>query len=512
MVVSMLSGIAALIAQAPTTQELADRLTLDSQILGEQFYYWTVVIMWLIHVGFMSYEAGAGRRKNVMATAMKNILTIAVVTPTFYYFGWWIYGCFNTGIIPFSPGDFLNSAGEALPGTSSSEALMANFCSTTYPWAANLGPNLTDHISGVFWAAFLLFSWTTASILSGALIERVRLSAYLVLGSILGSVIWILDAAWGWSAFGFLNMRYGFHDSIAGLVVHGVAGAFTLGVLLNLGPRIGKYTRDGLARSFRPHNLHLTLMGLMLIFTGFYAFYAACLVIQSTSLPGWGSIYLNPTTLSSITFAITIGFAGGFTGGYFASRGDPFWTLSGGLAGVISVSAGADVYAPTMVYLISIFGGALAVYAGGFIENKLRIDDAVGAVAVHGVCGFWSPLAVGLFAAGYPTGLNNVDSSLTGQLYAMMVFLPLGFFGGYIPSWILKKLNLLRVPPEVELEGLDQAEFQADFYPEFARPPEVIVDSDGTQVEAAPILLEGYRDLVAYNDESRVPVGSKSEP
>ena len=87
-------------------------------------------------------------------------------------------------------------------------------------------------------------------------------------------------------------------------------------------------------------------MGLMLIFTGFYAFYAACLVIQSTTLPGWGNIYLNPTTLSSITFAITIGFAGGFTGGYFASRGDPFWTLSGGLAGVISVSAGADIYAP----------------------------------------------------------------------------------------------------------------------------------------------------------------------
>ena len=240
--------------------------------------------------------------------------------------------------------------------------------------------------------------------------------------------------SWGWSAFGFLNLRWGFHDSIAGLVVHGVAGAFTLGVLLNLGPRIGKFTKDGLPRQFKPHNLHLTLMGLMLIFTGFYAFYAACLVIQSTTVPGWGSIYLNPTTLSSITFAITIGFAGGFTGGYFASRGEPFWTLSGGLAGVISVSAGADIYAPSLVYLIAIFGGALAVYAGGFIERKLKIDDAVGAVAVHGVCGFWSPLAVGLFAAGYPTGLNNIDSSLTGQLYGMMVFLPLGFLGGYIPS------------------------------------------------------------------------------
>ena len=139
MVVSMLSGISALLAQAPTTQEVADKLTLDSQILSEQFYYFTVCIMWLIHVGFMSYEAGAGRRKNVMATAMKNILTIAVVTPTFYYFGWWIYGCFNTGIIPFSPGDFLTARASAA-GTSSSEALMANFCSTTYPWAANFGP------------------------------------------------------------------------------------------------------------------------------------------------------------------------------------------------------------------------------------------------------------------------------------------------------------------------------------------------------------------------------------
>jgi Amt family ammonium transporter len=488
--VSSLIAAPGLMQAAPTVQELADKLTLDSQILSEQFYYYTVVIMWLIHVGFMSYEAGVSRRKNVMATAMKNILTIAVVTPTFYYFGWWIYGCFSKGLIPYTPSG---------AGDSASEKLMGTFCSTTYPWAANFGPNLTDHLSGVFWAAFLLFSWTTASIMSGALLERVRLSAYLILACILGSVIWILDAAWGWSAYGFLNVRYGFHDSIAGLVVHGVAGAFTLGVLLNLGPRIGKYTRDGLARAFRPHNLHLTLMGLMLIFTGFYAFYAACLVIQSTTLPGWGNIYLNPTTLSSITFAITIGFAGGFTGGYFASRGDPFWTLSGGLAGVISVSAGADIYAPSLDYLIAMFGGALAVYSGNFIEKKLRVDDAVGAVAVHGVCGFWSPLAVGLFAAGYPTGLNNVDSSLTGQLYGMMIFLPLGFFGGYIPAWILKKANLLRVPPEVELEGLDMAEFQADFYPEFDRPTEVIVLPDGTQVASAPILLEGYRDLMATN-------------
>ena len=450
-------------AQAPRSRS-SRQITLDSPILSEQFYYWTVVIMWLIHAGFMSYEAGAGRRKNVMATAMKNILTIAVVTPTFFYFGWWIYGCFGHGVIPISPATSSTRPANCFRGRRlrrrNGHVLLGDLPVVGEPRA-----NLTDHISGVFWAAFLLFSWTTASIMSGALIERARLSAYLLLACILGSVIWILDASWGWSWYGFLPTRWGFHDSIAGLVVHGVAGAFTLGVLFNLGPRIGKYTKDGLARTFKPHNLHLTLLGLMLIFTGFYAFYAACLVIQSTAVPGWGNIYLNPTTLSSITFAITLGFAGGFTGGYFASRGDPFWTLSGGLAGVISVSAGADVYAPTQDYLIAMFGGALAVYAGGFIEKKMRVDDAVGAVAVHGVCGFWSPLAVGLFAAGYPTGINNVDSSLTGQLYAMAVFLPLGFLGGYIPSWILMKTNLMRVPPEVELEGLDMAEFQTGLLP-----------------------------------------------
>jgi len=325
----------------------------------------------------------------------------------------------------------------------------------------------------------------------------VRLSAFLILGAILGSVIWILDASWGWMGYGFLPLRWGFHDVIAGLVVHGVAGAFALGVLLNLGPRIGKFDWEGRARVFRGHNTHLTLMGLLLIFVGFYGFYAGCLVIQPLIYPGWGNIYFNPTTLSSITYAITIGFAGGFTGGYFASRGDPFWTLSGGLAGVIAVSPGADVYAPSIDWLVSIMGGMLAVWAGTFIERRLRIDDAVGAVAVHGVSGFFGPLMVGFLAAGYPTGLNNVPITIWGQLMGMLVMFPLGFFGGYIPAWILKQFNLLRVPPEVELEGLDMAEFQQDFYPEFERVPETVVLPTGEEVESAPVLLDAFEQTTA---------------
>src|SRR4029078_13653944 len=96
----------------------------------------------------------------------------------------------------------------------------------------------------------------------------------------------------------------------------------TVCVICHVGLRIGKYTKEGLTRVFRPHNLHITALGLMLIFTGFYAFYGACLVIASPSFPAWPNIYLSPTTLGSITMVITMGFAGGFTGGYFASRGD----------------------------------------------------------------------------------------------------------------------------------------------------------------------------------------------
>jgi Amt family ammonium transporter len=458
-------------------EELEQMVGLDSQILAEQFYFWTVVVMWLIHVGFMAYEGGAVRRKNIMSTAMKNILTIAVVTPTFYYFGWYIYGCFQEGW-PKSGHD----SPDALPG----------FCGLTAPWSEGLGPNLQDHISLIFWLAFLLFSWTTGSIMSGAVVERIRLSAYLILTAILGSAVWIMDAAWGWSAGGWLPTRYGFHDAIASGVVHGVAGLFAFGVLLNLGPRIGKYTKDGVARSFRGHNTHLTLMGLMLIFTGFYGFYAACLVITSTTFPGWLNIYLSPSTLGTIAMVITIGFAGGFTGGWFASKGDPFWTLSGGLAGVISVSAGADVYHPSLAYILSFTGALVAYWSGSYIEKTLRVDDAVGAVAVHGVAGFYGVLLVGIFAGGYPTGINNIESSMGGQLVGILAFIPLAFLPGYFVSWILKKLNLLRVPPEVELEGLDLAEFGMDFYPEFERVPEVIVEPSGEEVEAAPVLLDSY--------------------
>jgi ammonia channel protein AmtB len=127
----------------------------------------------------------------------------------------------------------------------------------------------------------------------------------------------------------------------------------------------------------------------------------------------------------------------------------------------------------------------------------MRVDDVVGAVAVHGVAGFLGIIWVGIFAAGYPTGLNNVDTSIGGQLMGLATFLPLGFLSGWIAAKVLKMLNLLRVPPEVELEGLDTAEYLEDLYlPENAKVGEKVHEPDGTLVDAEPVIDAASREVV----------------
>jgi ammonia channel protein AmtB len=330
------------------------------------------------------------------------------------------------------------------------------------PWSANMGPNLDDAASGVFWGAFALFAATTGSILSGALIERVRLSAFLILTTFLGSVVWIIGAAWGWHGAGWLVTEFGLRDVGAAGCVHLIAGAFTLGVLIHLGPRIGKFNADGSANDIRPHNLPMTMLGLMLIFVGFFGFMMGCVIY---SPEGYTTIFGSPTNLSAFVFNMLMGLAGGLIGAYMASRAEPFWTVSGGLAGVIAVAAGIDLYHPALAFIIAIAGGVLMPFAGRFFERR-GIDDAVGAVSVHGAVGIWSLLACGIFASGYPSNVGGPDISLLGQLGSIVVFAALGFIPGFVLAWALKKAKLLRSPAEVEILGLDLSEIPAAPYPE----------------------------------------------
>ena len=317
-----------------------------------EFYYWiTLPLMFLIHVGFCMYEVGASRRRNHMHTLMKNSMIIPLVTVTFYYFGWWLYWAFPNG--PFITGGIDFAAGEANTAMSST-----------------MGANLGDRITGVFWAAFLLFSWTAASIVSGSVIERINSGAFWILAVVIGSVAWVIDAAWGWHASGWMVKLWGYHDAYASGVIHAIAGGFALGVLVVLGPRLGKFSQDGSPRDILPHNPWLVCVGLFIIYTGFWGFYVACNVpaISPEGIGGlikgetWTAttIYLTPTTLGAITFNFLMSLSGGMMMAFMLSKGDAFWTYSGGLAGIITASAGNDLYHPIQAMILGGIGTFIA--------------------------------------------------------------------------------------------------------------------------------------------------------
>lgn len=421
-----------------------------------EFYYWvTVVFMFLIHVGFCMYEVGASRRRNHLHTLIKNIMIIPLVTVTFFFFGWWIYWTFPSAFPGIGGIDF--AAG------------------TPYtPWSENMGTNLEDRLTGVFWAAFLLFSWTAASIVSGSVIERIRSSALWLHAVMIGSVWWIIDAAWGWHWDGWMVKVLGYHDAYASGVIHAIAGGYALGLLLVLGPRIGKFAADGTPRDIPPHNPWLLTIGIFLIYTGFWGFYAACNVpiISPEVIDGqitgttWTAtnIYLAPTTLSAITFNFLMSLSGGLMAAYIVSKGDPFWTFSGGLAGIITASAGNDLYHPIQAMLVAAIGVVIVYRLHFWVERKFKIDDAVGAVAVHGYSGVVGLIIAGFVLWGAPSSPYDSYAAVNplGQLIGAVIM-----FGllGFLPGWGLAKIQqaagVLRIPREVELQGLDFSENRA---------------------------------------------------
>lgn len=438
---------------------------MTNTMFAEMYYYLSIPLMIIIHAGFLAYEMGASRAKNALSSGVKNILAFAFVIPTFYFFGWWVYWGFPTG--------FSLSAGPN--GISGAE--YAN--SIAWAWgesAQYMGPNIDDQISGVFWGAFTLFAATTASIMSGAVIERIHTVGFVILAVILGGFSWTLAAAWGWHADGWLVQNWGLHDFGAAGLVHAVAAFFALGVLINLGPRIGKFNPDGTANNLPGHNMPFTATGLMLIVVGFWGFLMACLVVGGEAW-SWGAnyttIYGTPTNLGALSFNILMGVAGGIIGAWLCTK-DPFWMMSGALAGLISVASGLDIYFPSLAFIIAFSAGYMLKPAATILE-KFGIDDAVGAVSVHGTMGIYGLLLLGIFGSGYPALLGEGVPTINfmGQLVGAVVFIAIGLITGYVTSLILKMFGMLRVPRAAEELGLDTVKVPAQAYPEGigASPP-----------------------------------------
>jgi ammonium transporter, Amt family len=428
-------------------------------VIFTEFYYWmTVVIMFFIHIGFCMYEVGSSRYKHHLHTLMKNVMLIPVVTVSFFLFGWWFYFALPNGW-PFGE---LISAPWATPWSELMGAHMGG-----KPVSSDLTEGdtaLWARLNGVFWAAFLLFSWTAASIVSGGLIERVQSGAFWIFAVLVGSVLWMIDAAWGWKDNGWMVRILGYHDAYASGVIHAIAGGAALAVLIHLGPRIGKFAPGGTPRNIPPQNPWLTSIGLFFIYFGFWGFYAACNVpimdVQQGDVVFYSAadIYLTPTSLSAITFNFILSLSGGLLVGYLISRGDPFWTFSAGLTGIIGASAGNDLYHPLQALIVGGLTAAIAYRLHYWVERRFKIDDVVGAVAVHGYGGFLGVVWAGFLLWGYPSSPNPEFASITpwGQFIgAIIMFLVLGFIPAYVVAAILKAAGLLRVPREIELAGLD---------------------------------------------------------
>ena len=434
-------------------------------MFAEMYYYVTIPLMVLIHAGFLLYEMGATRVKNVLSSGMKNLLAFAFTIAAWYLFGWWFYWA-----LPTWPLDF--SAGAGYMEISGLE--YANAISWAWGDSAQyMGPNMADNASGVFWGAFALFAATTASICSGALIERIQTVGFVICAIVLGTAAWGIAAAWGWHADGWLVTKFGYHDFGAAGLVHAVAGFFALGVLMNLGPRVGKFNADGSANHLAGHNMPLTVTGLMLIIVGFFGFLMACIILPGE---GWSwyadkgtTIYGTPMTLSALAFNVPLAAAGGIIGSWVITR-DPFWMMSGCLAGIISVASGLDVYFGSTVIAVSLVAGMILKPCADWLEG-LGIDDAVGAVTVHGTIGLFGLLVLGILGSGVP-GLgafapeDTVAISFFGQLVGAVVMFLLGFVPGYVVSWIVDKAGMLRIPDAVQEKGLDSVKVPAQAYPE----------------------------------------------
>ncbi|MFT6024698.1 MAG: Amt family ammonium transporter [Ascidiaceihabitans sp.] len=430
-----------------------------NRMFAETFYYLTIPLMIIIHAGFLAYEMGASRMKNVLSSGVKNILAFAFMIPTFYFFGWWVYWGFPTGL----------TLSEGPAGISGA----AYASSIAWGWgdsAQYMGPNIADNASGVFFGAFALFAATTASIMSGAVIERIQTVGFVILAVVLGSFAWVVAAAWGWHADGWLVTKFGVHDFGAAGLVHAVAGFFALGVLINLGPRIGKFNADGSANHIAGHNMPMTVVGLMLIIVGFWGFLMACVIVPGEAWSWFGdkfaTIYGTPITLSSLSFNILMAIAGGIIGAWIITK-DPFWMMSGALAGIISTASGLDIYYPALTFIIAFSAGLILAPAANWLERR-GIDDAVGAVTVHGTIGLYGVIMLGVFASGYPAlqGEGVATISLYGQIIGAAVFFGLGFVPGYVCSYILKMFGMLRVPEGAEIAGMDTVKVPAQGYPE----------------------------------------------
>ncbi|MBC6367648.1 ammonium transporter [Algoriphagus sp. AK58] len=392
----------------------------------------STILVFIMHLGFATLEAGLTRAKNTVNILFKNTIIPAIGLLTYAFVG------FN---LMYPGADFAGS----IFGFSGFGLSLPDGWDTS-----NYNAGYTFFTDFIFQA---MFAATAATIVSGAVAERVKLGPFITFSLLYVGICYPIVGMWKWGG-GFLNtLETPFYDFAGSTIVHSVGGWGALVGAFLLGPRIGKYTPTGM-KAIPGHNLPMATMGVFLLWFGWFGF------------NGGSVLSADPGTVSKVFVTTSLAAAAGAMGALIASyfkfkTYDITMVLNGILAGLVGITAGADQMGVTDSIIIGFVGGVLVVFAV-VLFDKIKIDDPVGAISVHLVGGIWGTLAVGIFG----------DLAGWGQLYSQLLGIAAVGLFCFATSWLiffsLKRTVGIRVDEKEEVEGLDINEHSMRAYPDFA--------------------------------------------
>ena len=422
-----LTGISSLSAAEKGVEQVADlRFSLNNLWMMA-----AAMLVFLMHLGFASLESGLCRAKNCTNILFKNTLVPAIGFLTFALCG---FSLMYPGEAHWILGKCLGFGGFGLQEPA---GLPIDYHSGQY----------------TYWTDFFfqgMFAATAATIVSGALAERVKLYSFLLFAALYVSLVYPLVGSWGWGG-GWLS-SLNFHDFAGSSFVHSVGGWGALSGILILGPRLGKYV-NGKAMPLMGHSMPLATIGVFCLWLGWFGFNGGSVLSAAPEKVS----YVLVTTM----FGASAGLVGAMlTGIIVLKKPDLSMTLNGCLAGLVAITAGADCVGLVSALIIGAVGGVLVVLAVLFFD-KCQLDDPVGALSVHLVNGIWGTLAVGIFA------IESTGYSFWTQVLGVLAVGAFAFPVSYGFFWVINKTLGLRVSAQEELRGLDLEEHGMEAYPGF---------------------------------------------
>lgn len=388
------------------------------------------VLVFFMQAGFTLVEVGFTRAKNTGNIVMKNLMDFVIGS-----LGFWTIG--YTLMYGDSIGSFIGTP--------------------------HLFYNTREDMHNLFFQT--VFCATAATIVSGAIAERTKFSAYLIFSLLITTLIYPVSGHWVWQGDGWLS-GLGFIDFAGSSVVHSVGGWAALVAASLVGPRIGKYTKDGKSNAIPGHNMLFGALGVFILWLGWFGFNPGSeLAISGDSAYNVAGIVITTNLAAAAGAAAAL-----FLTWIRYGKADLSMTLNGALAGLVGITAGCAAVSPMGAFFIGIISGLAVVFSIEFVDKVLKVDDPVGAISVHGVVGAIGTLCVGLFAKDGGLFYGGGFHQLGIQALGVVAIGAWAMAASFVVLFTLKKTIGLRVSELEELEGLDLHEHGIDAYPEFGTP------------------------------------------